>query len=61
MLVPIARFPMRRSAVVWVMREGIAWLVAGDHGWLFGSREEANRDARWLARNLGLPIRAVAS
>jgi hypothetical protein len=62
MRVPITRFPMRRSAAIWLMREDAAWLVlAGDHGWLFGSREEAHRDAWWLARNLELPIRAVAS
>jgi hypothetical protein len=55
------RFPMRVSRAVWVLADGPAWLVlAGDHGWLHGSRSEADRDARWLSLNLGLPIRAVA-
>jgi hypothetical protein len=58
----IVRFPPRRSAAVWVMREGQGWLVvAAEHGWLYGSRQEADRDAAWLERNLGLPIRAATS
>jgi hypothetical protein len=57
----VARFPMRRSLAVWITRDGSAWLVlAGEQGWLFGSRQEADRDAQWLGRNLGLPVRAVA-
>lgn len=56
----VERFPMRRSRAVWITRDGGAWLVlAGEYGWLFGSRVEADRDAQWLARNLGLPIRAA--
>jgi hypothetical protein len=56
------RFPMRRSAAIWVMPEGQAWLViAAEHGWLHGSRQAADDDAQWLGRNLGLPIRAVTS
>jgi hypothetical protein len=56
----VARFPMRRSLAVWITRDGPGWLVlAGEHGWLFGSRQEADRDAQWLAHNLGVPLRAV--
>lgn len=55
----IERFPMRRAACVWLVRETDgAWLVlARDHGWLHGSYRAALTDARWLARNLGLSIR----
>jgi hypothetical protein len=57
----IVRFPMRESPVVWITKDGAAWsVISGDHGWLFGSRLEADRDARWLGRNLGLPVRTVA-
>jgi hypothetical protein len=57
----VVRFPMRRSLAVWITRDGPAWLVlAGEHGWLHGSRQEADRDAQWLGRNLNLPVRAVA-
>jgi hypothetical protein len=39
-------------------RGGGDWLViAGAHGWLFGSLADAQSAARWLAHNLGLPIR----
>jgi hypothetical protein len=58
----VVRFPPRRSAVVWVIPEGKGWLVvSGSHGWLHGSRRDADRDAQWLGRNLGLPIRAIMS
>jgi hypothetical protein len=58
----ITHFPMRRSLAVWITRDGPAWLVlAGEHGWVSGSRQEAEGDAQWLGRNLGLPVRAVAS
>jgi hypothetical protein len=55
----IERFPMRRAACVWLVREANgAWLVlARDHGWLHDSYLAALTDARWLARNLGLSIR----
>jgi hypothetical protein len=57
----VVRFPMRRSPAAWITREGPAWLViAGDHGWLFASRDEAHRKTRWLSRNRGYPIMAVA-
>jgi hypothetical protein len=55
----LIRFPPRRSGVVWLLRahEG-GWLVlASGHGWLHGSRSDALATARWLAGNLGLPIR----
>jgi hypothetical protein len=59
--ITVERFPMRRSRAIWITREGHAWLVlAGEHGWLRGSRQEADRDAQWLGHNLGLPVRAVA-
>jgi hypothetical protein len=58
----IIPFPKRRSLAIWITREGPTWLVvAGDHGWLHGSREEADRDAEWLGRNLGLPVREAAA
>jgi hypothetical protein len=57
----VIRFPMRRSVAVWITRDGPAWLVlAGDHGWLHGSHADADRDAQWLSRNLGIPVRTVA-
>jgi hypothetical protein len=56
----IIRFPPRRTAV-WITQEDGAWLVlAGAHGWLHGDYPEALADARWLARNLALPIRRAA-
>jgi hypothetical protein len=52
---------MRRSLAVWITRDGPAWLVlAGEHGWLFGSRDEADAEAKWLSGNFGLPIRGMA-
>jgi hypothetical protein len=57
----VARFPMRLSSAVWITRENSAWLViAREHGWLFGSRREADIEARWLGRNLDLPIRVAS-
>jgi hypothetical protein len=59
--IAIVRFPMRRSPAVWILPEGQGWLVvAGAHGWEHGSRQEADRDATWMGRNLGLPVRAVS-
>jgi hypothetical protein len=58
----VVRFPPRRSAAVWIMRDGKAWIViAGAHGWEHGSRQAADHDAQWLGRNLSLPIRAATS
>jgi hypothetical protein len=57
----IVRFPGRRSCAVLIVRDGPTWVVlAGSHGWQHGSRREADHDAQWLGRNLGLPIRTVA-
>jgi hypothetical protein len=54
------RFPARRSAVVWLTRNGSAWLVqAYGHGWTHGSSAAADADAQWMSRNLDLPIREV--
>jgi hypothetical protein len=56
----IIRFPVRPSAAIFICRErdGEGWLtLAGSHGWLFGSRADANVEARWLAKNFGLPVR----
>jgi hypothetical protein len=58
----IIRFPPRRCAAVWLLRahDG-GWLVlARGHGWLHGSRSAALETARWLATNLGFPIRELA-
>jgi len=59
----LIRFLPRRIAAVLVCEErnGDGWLaIAGAHGWLCGSITEARAQARWLARNLGLPIREEA-
>jgi hypothetical protein len=60
----VIRFPPHRSACVWLLqaREGGGWLVlARGHGWLHGSRSDALKTARWLAANLGFPIREFAA
>jgi hypothetical protein len=57
----VLRFPIRRSLAVWSTCEGSDWLVlVGERAWLFGSRQEADSDARCLGRNPCLPFRAVA-
>lgn len=57
----IVRFPARRAAAVWILRDAGAWLVlAGSHGWLHGSRDDADADAGWLSKNLALPVRDLA-
>jgi hypothetical protein len=55
----ILRFPPRHLAAVWILPlRDSGWLVlARDHGWIHGDRRAALRDARWLAWNLGLPMR----
>jgi hypothetical protein len=54
----VVRFPLRRSAAVWILPLPDAWLVlCGSHGWLHGDSDGAIEDARWLATNTGLPIR----
>jgi hypothetical protein len=60
MTAAIIRFPPRRASAIFVCAErgGDGWLaIAGAHGWLFGSLAEARGAARWLSRNLGLPVR----
>jgi hypothetical protein len=59
----VIRYPMRCSAVVWIIVECGAWLVlARDHGWIHGSFWGALDDARWLSENFGgLPIRMKVS
>ena len=55
----IVRFPARAAACVWILREGACWIVVAlDHGWTHGCYQDALIDARWLACNLGLGIRA---
>jgi len=56
----VVRFPPRRLRAVWILplRSESGWLVLhGAHGWLHGDYDTAVEDARWLARNNGLPIR----
>jgi hypothetical protein len=54
----VVRFPPRRMAVVWIQPLSDAWLVLlGEQGWLHGDYNAAIADARWLADNVGLPIR----
>jgi hypothetical protein len=56
----IERFPMRRVACIWLLLDCDGWLVlARDHGWLHGDYCSALADARWLAGNLGLPVRVM--
>jgi hypothetical protein len=57
----IERFPPRRSAVVWLLREyDDEWLVIGGaNGWSHGDYPSALADAQWLAENLELPIRVL--
>jgi hypothetical protein len=57
--VNVARYRPRASFAVWITREASgAWLVlARGHGCLHGDSAAAFNDARWLAHNLGLPIR----
>jgi hypothetical protein len=60
----ILRFPLRRVGAILICRQhnGGGWLVLhGSHGWLHGSRHDALEDARWLARNLGFPVREATS
>jgi hypothetical protein len=56
----LVRFPARRITAVFVLDTEDGWLVlAGGHGWLHGTLRAARADARWIARNLGLPIRVM--
>jgi hypothetical protein len=55
----VIRFPPRRARCVRLVRDlAGGWLViALEHGWLHGDRRTALADAKWLGRNLGLPVR----
>jgi hypothetical protein len=54
----IYRFPDRARTAILVVHDDDGWLVlAAGHGWLHGDRDEALRDARWLAANYGRPVR----
>jgi hypothetical protein len=57
----VIRFPLRRVSILIVReRDGEGWLtLAGSHGWLSGSYDDAYHEAKWLARNLSLPIREI--
>jgi hypothetical protein len=59
MTAAVVLFPARRLAAVWILPlHADGWLVlVGAHGWLHGDYDTAVEDARWLARNNGLPIR----
>jgi len=60
----LIRFPPRRASAIFVCEErnGDGWLaIAGPYGWLFASLVEAQREARWLSHNHGLPIREVSA
>jgi hypothetical protein len=60
MTAAILPFPDRGPFAIRVEREDCAWLVlAREHGWLHGSRHDAMRDARELARGFGVAV-AVA-
>jgi hypothetical protein len=58
----IVRFDPRRSRAIWIARYPAGgWLVlAGAHGWLHGSYDDARADADWLSDNFGFPVRAAA-
>jgi hypothetical protein len=57
MTAAVIPFPPRLRAV-WILPICEAWLVLlGSSGWLHGSLDDAIADARWLARNTGLPVR----
>jgi hypothetical protein len=58
----LVRFPPRRAAAIFVCeeRDGDGWIVLGPRGgWLHGSLAHPRADARWLARNFGLPVRVT--
>jgi hypothetical protein len=55
----IIKFPERGPFAVRIEREAEAWLVvARDHGWLHGSRHEAEAeaDAERVARGFGVVV-----
>ena len=52
-------FPPSRLSAIFVLDTADGWLVLAPrgHGWLHATLSAARADARWLARNLGLPSR----
>jgi hypothetical protein len=62
MTAQIIRFPQRGPFAVSIQREGRAWLVVcRDHGWLFGSRNEAMASANEIARGHGVHVVKVSN
>jgi hypothetical protein len=59
---PAARTISGPSEAVFIIPEplGGAYVILRGHGWLFGSRRDAERGARSIARAHDLPIRRVA-
>jgi hypothetical protein len=58
MTAAVVRFPARQSHAIWITREDAAWVVlAYEHGWAFGCRQQALAAAQWLSANLSLPVR----
>jgi hypothetical protein len=60
----IIRFPPHCAGAIFICKErdGNGWLaIAGAHAWLFGTLADARAEARWLARNLDLPIRELVA
>jgi hypothetical protein len=60
----ILRFPVRGVGAVLVVpyRDGgTLVLLPNDNGWLFGDKASAEREARALARQHGLPVRRRAA
>jgi hypothetical protein len=62
MYMAIVHFPQRcRFNAIWIVSVEAWTVIAGSHGWVFGSLDEARAEARWLSRNLGLPVREAAA
>jgi hypothetical protein len=57
MMAGIINFPERGPFAVRISREDSAWIVvARDHGWLHGSRHEAQADAERIAGSYGVAV-----
>jgi hypothetical protein len=53
----ILKFPERGPFSVRIEHEDAAWLVvAREHGWLYGSRYEAQADAERIASGYGVGV-----